>query len=230
MPELSNSDKAFGAVTYIVDALFGNIFTFSPLTEDTMQHMLLQNVLDCSSYGWSEEYRFMSDSFFDWFMSNFPAIYYGLLKDHAFVETLYFAIYRYVDDNNYMFYESELSDYVYEEAVNDAFKKGGYTADLFQYDDDVFSKWSHCFASAFEKLNESKFISRDIDRFANNMTESHRYQLGFVVCNFMYIFVSLMYDPEFYKYFNLKVSLLQNSMRCRVEDEHADFDETADGN
>ena len=81
-----NMINSEAAVTYILKALFSDVFKFDGTTEV----MISENIKRGCPHIWKDpNYRIISDKLFHWWLSDMPYIYLAMLEDQKFVPVLY---------------------------------------------------------------------------------------------------------------------------------------------
>lgn len=80
-----NMINSEAAVTYILKALFSDVFKFDGTTEV----MISENIKRGCPHIWKDpNYRIISDKLFHWWLSDMPYIYLAMLEDQKFVPVL----------------------------------------------------------------------------------------------------------------------------------------------
>ena len=106
-----NMINSEAAVTYILKALFSDVFKFDGTTEV----MISENIKRGCPHIWKDpNYRIISDKLFHWWLSDMPYIYLAMLEDQKFVPVLYENLKKIVEyDKNH-----SLDARVYDENKN----------------------------------------------------------------------------------------------------------------
>ena len=81
-----NMINSEAAVTYILKALFSDVFKFDGTTEV----MISENIKRGCPHIWKDpNYRIISDKLFHWWLSDMPYIYLAMLEDFCPIKNLY---------------------------------------------------------------------------------------------------------------------------------------------
>ena len=97
-----NMINSEAAVTYILKALFSDVFK----CDGTTEVMISENIKRGCPHIWKDpNYRIISDKLFHWWLSDMPYIYLAMLEDQKFVPVLYENLKKIVEyDKNHSLY------------------------------------------------------------------------------------------------------------------------------
>ena len=212
---MQNSEAA---VTYIVESLFSQVFELDGTTEI----MISENVKKGCPHIWTDaNERIVTKRLLDWWMQNMPYIYLAMLEDETFTSRLYDGLVKVADYDK----AKRLDAYIYNE--DDSVRKSVLAEDtLFYVDFTRFNKglYKKLLTGLEKSMHSLDVISERIDDFANGLTPTKRYQISYIVCNFMYLLFELMHNNALYDWLEATSRYYQEMVpaHAAVYDEDAD--------
>ena len=185
-----NMINSEAAVTYILKALFSDVFKFDGTTEV----MISENIKRGCPHIWKDpNYRIISDKLFHWWLSDMPYIYLAMLEEQKFVPVLYENLKKIVEyDKNH-----SLDARVYDENKN-VFSSKLCTGTVFHVDFTNFNEtlYKKLLADLERSMHALDDIRDRVDDFVNGLSPSKRHQISYIVCNFMYLLLELMHNDD----------------------------------
>lgn len=186
-----NMKKSIDAVTYIEKTLFSYIFDFDSSTE----LWLTENIKKGCPHIWSDENRRMiTNRFFDWWMKYMPYVYEAMIEDKKFIDVLYNTVKMYAESDA----DGTFDRFIYDDNHNVLKSKlcvgNEFHVDFTKFNGDLYIKLLSGFQNSMKVLVPAGDV---IDTLVNSLTPSKRYQISYVVCNFMYLLVAVMHDDKF---------------------------------
>ena len=190
-----NMINSEAAVTYILKALFSDVFKFDGTTEV----MISENIKRGCPHIWKDpNYRIISDKLFHWWLSDMPYIYLAMLEDQKFVPVLYENLKKIVEyDKNH-----SLDARVYDENKN-VFSSKLCTGTVFHVDFTNFNEtlYKKLLADQERSMHALDDIRDRVDDFVNGLSPSKRHHISYIVCNFMYLLLELMHNDDICNWF-----------------------------
>lgn len=191
---LDSMQNSEAAATYITESLFSSIFEI----DGTADVMISENVKKGCPHIWTDSnYRIVTTRLLDWWIHNMPYIYLAMLEDRDFSDVLYNSLRNIIAMDTV----GHLSERVYN---TDGSVKKSVLAEttLFHVD---FTKFNTIlYKKLLEGLEKSMksldIIQNRVDDFVNGLTPAKRYQISYIVCNFMYILLELMHSNDMYNW------------------------------
>lgn len=127
-------------------------------------------------------------------MKHMPYIYEAMIEDKKFTDVLYNTVKIYAESDK----TGTFDRFVYDDDGNilkSRFCVGTvFHVDFTKFDDDLYTKLLGGFQNSMKVLVPAGDV---IDTLVNSLTPSKRYQISYVVCNFMYLLVAAMHDDTF---------------------------------
>lgn len=190
--DIEEMKKSEAAVTYILESLFSPVFAFDGTTEV----MISESVKKGCPHIWTDaNYRLVTNRLFDWWMHNMPYLYLAMLEDKTFASRLYDGLV------NISKYDSakRLGELAYD-ADGSVRKSVLAESTLFHVDFTKFNVdlYEKLLADLEKSMHTLDIISDRIDNFVNALTPTKRYQISYIVCNFMYLLFELMHNNAMY--------------------------------
>lgn len=216
--ELDSMENSEAAVGYIIESLFSTVFEM----DGTVDIMISENVKKGCPHIWIDSnMRIVTNRLFDWWMYNMPYIYLALLEDKEFTSRLYDAVMnisRYDD-------AGELAAFVYDEHGNVRKSPLAETM-LFHVDFTKFSPvlYKRLLTGLEKSMHKLDVISDRVDEFVNGLTAEKKYQISYIVCNFMYLLFEVMHNTDMYDWLEATSRYYQEMVNAHA----AVYDESAD--
>ena len=191
---IEGMEKSEAAVTYILESLFSPVLEFDGTTEV----MISESVKKGCPHIWTDaNYRIVTSRLFDWWMHNMPYLYLAMLEDKTFTPHLYDALV------NIFKYDGakRLSELAYN--TDGSVRKSPLAeATLFHVDFTKFSKvlYKKLLTDLEKSMHRLDVISDRLDEFVNGLTSEKRYQISYIVCNFMYLLFEVMHNTNMYNW------------------------------
>ena len=212
---MQNSEAA---VTYIVEALFSQIFELDGTTEV----MISENIKKGCPHIWTDaNFRIVTNRLLDWWMHNMPYLYLAMVEDKKFTDVLYENLKKVVACDK----AGRLTERTYKE--DGSVRKSTLAEDtLFHVD---FTKFNDVLykelAAGLEKsMHSLDVISDRVDDFVNGLTATKRDHISYIVCNFMYLLFELMHNNALYDW----LEAISRYYQEMVTSHAAVYDEDAD--
>ena len=176
-----NIFQSMAKAEYILKSIFSNIFTFDDSAIFTIEENIRLSYFSTQEKPCEEGQQVITNEFFDWWFENMPYFYLMLIRDEKTVSNLYNAI----------------KDCVEKE------KNGKEFTVLYinfkNFDMDSCKKLEDKLFSSMKRLD---CIRKTIDYCVNHMTPTHRFQVSYIVCNFLFLLTHLINSNPFYQYVN----------------------------
>lgn len=216
--ELDSMENSEAAVGYIIESLFSTVFEM----DGTVNVMISENVKKGCPHIWIDSnMRIVTNRLFDWWMYNMPYIYLALLEDKEFASRLYDAM---VNMSKYDD-AGKLVEFVYDEHGN-VRKSPLAEAMLFHVDFTKFNMvlYKRLLTGLEKSMHKLDVISDRMDEFVNSLTTEKKYQISYIVCNFMYLLFEVMHNTDMYNWLEATSRYYQDMVNAHA----AVYDESAD--
>lgn len=215
---IEGMEKSVDAVTYIEKTLFSYIFDFDGSTE----LWLTENIKKGCPYIWSDKNRRMiTNRFFDWWMKYVPYVYEAMIEDKKFIDVLYNTVKVYAESDA----DGTFDRFIYDDNHNVLKSRlcvgNEFYVDFTKFNDVLYTKLLGGFQNSMKVLVPAGDV---IDTLVNGLTPSKRYQISYVVCNFMYLLVAAMHDDTFCD----MIERIGDYYKMVCEAHYAKYDEKAD--
>ncbi|MCR5673654.1 MAG: hypothetical protein K6F87_08080 [Lachnospiraceae bacterium] len=199
-------ETAEGAVVELLSNVFGQI---AYMDADTVR----RNIELACEGGFKPDDRSISADTADWLMDSFSLIFAGLIVNSDFRGALMEAVSVEIalDNRTDDFIRKtrlEMQSYETGEVKKDG-EKNEYVIDLGRYNDDIYRSINKRLSDSFGLLDS---YENAIDHFVRELVKEDKLDIGFCVCNWMYLLRAFSQNHLFTDY----VKLLLDSVRWEL--------------